>query len=270
MLRLVAFERTSDEKGSSGPGQTRDVILTLAAVDQKFFLPPTVMPASLEASVNVLRRGLDFPPSLDDDPKKLLRKARETRPRREPSVGDETEYDSEGDPIPRAPKAPRKRKSRVAETQNFKSAAFIIDSDDDDERDAAFFARERMLRAEMEALAKEQGNVMLKKGKRKRKDGTGAEKGKAPAVDGSDSEPEDQDQDMAASSQLRRQARRRSSLSNASPESEADSPHGPLSDMSPSEDEDAPRRSKRKSSPLDPVSQDADEDDSDADSTRPA
>lgn len=226
------------------------------------------MPASLEASVNVLRQGLDCPPSLDEDPRKLLRKARKTRRRREPSVGDETEYDSEGNPMPRAPKPPKKRKSRVAETQNFKSAAFIIDSDDDDERDAAFFARERMLRAEMEALAREQGDVMLKSGKRKRKEGRGAEKGKEPAVDGSESEPEDESQAVAASSQPRRPGRRDSSLSDASAVSEADSPHGFLSDMSPSEDEDAPRRSKRKSSPLDPVSQlspRADDADSDAD-----
>ena len=51
----------------------------------------------------------------------------------------------------------------------FKSAAFIDDSDDDEEADAAFFAREKELRAEMQALATKHGSVMLGTGTKKRK-----------------------------------------------------------------------------------------------------
>jgi len=69
------------------------------------------------------------------------------------------------------------RKKKAVEIQIYKSAAFIVDSDDDEEADAAFFARERELRAEMEALAAKQGSTMLVTGTKKRKK-KGKDKGK--------------------------------------------------------------------------------------------
>jgi replication fork protection complex subunit Tof1/Swi1 len=66
------------------------------------------------------------------------------------------------------------RKKKAAEMQSFKSAAFIIDSDDDEEADLAFFAREKELRREMMELGDKHGGMMKSgKGKGKRKRGKG-------------------------------------------------------------------------------------------------
>ena len=99
------------------------------------------------------------PPTLDD-PRSLLRRTRSRVPRVRSGFSSDSDG---GDGIQ---KAPRKRKT--AETQIYKSAAFIDDSDDDQEKDKAFFEREKELRREMEVLAEQSGN-MLRTGTRKRK-----------------------------------------------------------------------------------------------------
>lgn len=66
--------------------------------------------------------------------------------------------------------------------QFFKSAAFIDDSDDDEDADRAFFEREKRLREEMRVMAEQNGHVMASTGTKKRKrekKGKGGEKGKA-------------------------------------------------------------------------------------------
>ena len=130
-------------------------------MDQKWFLPATVLPSNITTSLGALRQYLAHPPSIED-PKGLLRRARAQKPvrRRRDSL------DSDGEEIPKI-----RRKKKAAEVQVFKSAAFIDDSDDDDDADAAFFAREKRLREEMQVMAEKNGHAMLDKGTRKRKRG---------------------------------------------------------------------------------------------------
>jgi replication fork protection complex subunit Tof1/Swi1 len=142
MLKLVGFEQTAETHNA----------------DRTWFIPETVMPDSLKASIGALNQYLLNPPTLDKDPKTLVRPARQRRIRT-------PEYDSDGEIVVRAP---RKNK-RKDELQVFKSAAYIDDSDDEAD-DEAFFSREAQLRAEMNALAQAAGHVMRKTGtKRKRK-----------------------------------------------------------------------------------------------------
>ena len=54
--------------------------------------------------------------------------------------------------------------------QIFKSAAFIDDSDDDDEADRLFFEREKQLRDEMRIMAEQNGHVMASNGRKRKRD----------------------------------------------------------------------------------------------------
>lgn len=143
MLKLVKFEQTEEENNA----------------DRTWFLPVTVMPDSIKASIGALNQYLVDPPTLDKDPKQLLRNARRRRAK-------SPEYDSEGEVI--AP-APRARRPRKEELQVYKSAAYIFDSDDDEDDDAMFFEREAMLRREMQAMAEASGTTMRRAGTKKRK-----------------------------------------------------------------------------------------------------
>ena len=132
-------------------------------------MPITVLPANISTSLGALNQYLIALPTLDDDPKTYLRPVR-NRIRRPPSaLGSGSRLDDRK----------KVRKKKAVETQVFQSAAFIVDSDDDDEADAVFFAREKGLRAEMQALAEKHGSIMLGTGTRKRKpdrDAKGKEK----------------------------------------------------------------------------------------------
>ncbi|KAI9636791.1 topoisomerase 1-associated factor 1 [Dioszegia hungarica] len=189
MLKLVSFEMTDEEN----------------IVDQKWFIPASIPPSNLSASKGALEQYLNAPPSLEIDPKNVIRRVRKRRARA--ADEDEDDVDSDGNARPRKPKPARKRKQ--AETQIYKSAAMIEDSDDDEAADAAFFQKEKELRAEMEALASKHGGgggAMLKTGtkKRKRKEqgkGKGKKKGKKEPV-----EEEDEDEVREESPQTRRAA----------------------------------------------------------------
>ena len=160
------------------------------AANQRFFLPATVLPSNLSTSINALQQYLVDPPSRAVDPKNLLRKA---RPRRDD-----------------ADRQPRQRK--VIETQVYKSAAFIEDSDDDDEEaNRRFFARERLLRLEMDYLAMQSRNTMRESGtkrKRKAKEGGVEQVGTLSARSADDSSPAktpDADSDSVEASQVNTQ-----------------------------------------------------------------
>jgi len=131
------------------------------------------MPSNLSTSLGALRQYLLSPPTLDD-PKSLLRKARPPKAARKRQYS----FDFSDDEFNNPPKVQRKRKT--VETQIYKSAAFIDDSDDDEVADRAFFAREKTLREEMMAFAEQNGGTMLGAGtKRKReKKGKGEKGGK--------------------------------------------------------------------------------------------
>lgn len=143
MLKLVKFEQTEEENNA----------------DRTWFLPVTVMPDSIRSSIGALNQYLINPPTLDKDPKQLLRNARRRRAK-------SPEYDSDGEVV--AP-APRVRRQRKEELQVYKSAAYILDSDDDEDVDAMFFEREAMLRREMQAMAEASGTTMRRAGTKKRK-----------------------------------------------------------------------------------------------------
>lgn len=129
------------------------------------------MPSNLSTSLGALRQYLLSPPTLDD-PKSLLRKARPPKPTRKRQYS----FDFSDDEFNNPPKVQRKRKT--VETQIYKSAAFIDDSDDDEVADRAFFAREKTLREEMMAFAENNGGTMLGAGtKRKREKKGKGEKG---------------------------------------------------------------------------------------------
>ncbi len=122
MLKLVSFDTkpTTDES------------------EQLFwYVPRSVMPESLEASARIIEQFLREPFDLDgEDAADMLRRKRKkpVRRRRSPSVASDGEVRSN-------------RPGKQAEVQQYKSAAFIEDSDEDEERDRAFFAKEAERRA---------------------------------------------------------------------------------------------------------------------------
>ncbi|KAL7421129.1 Topoisomerase 1-associated factor 1 [Cryptotrichosporon argae] len=166
MLKLLSFD-----------------VADAAAEQVIWYLPPSVAPTAIETYLGALHQFLATPPAVDDVGA-LIRKAPRRRAR---SASPGSDPDA-----PARPKAPRRKK--VAETQVFKSAAFIEDSDDDEAADAAFFAREAAMRAEMERAAEQSGSTMRVTGtKRKRiKDkGRGQGKDKQVEDDGSEADGED-------------------------------------------------------------------------------
>lgn len=144
MLKLVSFEQSDEEN----------------AAERRWFLPATVMPDSIKASIGALEQYLINPPTLDQDPKTLVRPVRRRRAK-SPLLNEDGEVIA---PPPR----PRKRKEKD-ELQVYKSAAYIDDSDDDEDADNAFFAREADLRKEMNAFAEASGSAMRRSGTKKRK-----------------------------------------------------------------------------------------------------
>lgn len=105
-------------------------------------MPKTVLPDDIDSTVRIMRDFLRNPIDLDgQSAKDLLRKKRKQAVRRakRPAPGNNTDDDEVN--IER-PKKRRKATKRNAELQQFKSAAYIEDSDDAAEADAKFFARE--------------------------------------------------------------------------------------------------------------------------------
>ncbi|WVQ93115.1 hypothetical protein IAU59_000179 [Kwoniella sp. CBS 9459] len=192
MLKLLSFDmvRPSDEALAAEPS---------GPLHSEWFLPSTVLPSNISTSLGALKQDLENPPSLTEDPKDLLRRARPPRPPRKqqsPSLS-EMELDSDTGELVKRVKTARKRKTKAAEMQTFKSAAFIEDSDDEDPSiSARFFEREQQLREEMKRLAEEQGNVMRRHGTKRKRGKKGEE---APGtlvgndIDGLESDSEDGD-----------------------------------------------------------------------------
>ena len=137
-------------------------------------MPAKTLPSNLLTSIGALRQYLLDPPSLSADPKSLIQKKRKRKPRLDRRQASD---DEDGD----EPAPHRQRKKKVAEVQNYKSAAFIDDSDDDDaEADKAFFEKEKQLRERMMRMAEEQAGQMIQR----MKQGGGKGKGKGKAKDG--------------------------------------------------------------------------------------
>jgi replication fork protection complex subunit Tof1/Swi1 len=81
----------------------------------------------------------------------------------------------------------RQRKKKVAEVQNYKSAAFIdVSSDEDEEADKAFFEKEKRLREDMMRIAEERAGQVLREMQAAAKTGKkdkGKGKGKGRAIE---------------------------------------------------------------------------------------
>lgn len=87
-------------------------------------------------------------------------------------------------------RATRRRRKRIEEAKIYRSAEFILDSDEDEEADRAFFEREAELRKQMEFNAGK-GNGLVDHQTRKQKDGSKTKKKiKEAARAGSDSDDE--------------------------------------------------------------------------------
>lgn len=157
--------------------------------------PPSELPSFIEPMLQSLRDNLAFPPTDLGDMKTLVRRVYKRR------AASDSGSDSEGggesaqarpkrkrrrrnDGSPRPPRAPKAK-----EVQAYKSAAFIWDSDDDDEADAAFFAREAELRATMGKAGEDAENEVraIMAGKTLRKP-VGRPSASSPEDDSSDDE----------------------------------------------------------------------------------
>lgn len=133
---VTAEERTSCLAISSG----RISLPLLARVH--WTMPKTVLPDDIDSTVRIMRDFLRNPIDLDGQTAKdLLRKKRKKPIRRakRPAPGNNSEDDEVG--IERPTKR-RKATKRSAELQQFKSAAYIEDSDDAAEADDGFYERE--------------------------------------------------------------------------------------------------------------------------------
>ncbi|OCF42971.1 topoisomerase 1-associated factor 1 [Kwoniella heveanensis CBS 569] len=167
ILKLLSFDmvRPSDEALAAEP---------IGPLYSEWYLPSTVLPSNISTSLGAVKQYLENPPHLTEDPKDLLRRARPPARKKQhressPSLSD-MELDSDTGELVRRVKKARKRKTKAAEMQTFKSAAFIEDSDDEDESvSARFFEKEQQLREEMRRLAEEQGNVMRRHGTRQKR-----------------------------------------------------------------------------------------------------
>lgn len=118
--------------------------------------PPSELPSAIEPLLSALKENLSFPPTDLGEMKTLVRRLYKRRAAA--SDSDDSDADSDGSAAGVRPKRKRRRrgsdeprppKRKAQEVQSYKSAAFIWDSDEDEEADAAFFAREAALRAEM-------------------------------------------------------------------------------------------------------------------------
>ncbi|KAK8843979.1 hypothetical protein IAR55_006771 [Kwoniella newhampshirensis] len=161
MLKLLSFDMI--------PPRDEDVYVDHVPATSKWFLPASIPPSSISTSLGAMNQFLLTPPEVSDDPKTLLRRARPSRQRR-------LSFDSEtGEPRPKEREKKKKKTKKDVETQVFKSAAFIEDSDDEDEETTRrFFEREAQLRKEMDEMV---GGIMRSEGgKKKRKRGKGKEK----------------------------------------------------------------------------------------------
>ncbi|OXG18463.1 topoisomerase 1-associated factor 1, partial [Cryptococcus neoformans Tu259-1] len=175
MLRLLSFDLPPPpmELDFEEDISSEELALARKKSDSAWFLPANVLPSDIEASIGALKQYMEEPPTLDDDPKKLLRRKTRAprRRRRSPSVESYDSETGEARPSRQHKKNPRqKRAKKAVETQNYKSAAFIEDSDDEDpEATRRFFENEERLRREMDELAAQGGHPMMERGvKRKR------------------------------------------------------------------------------------------------------
>jgi len=150
--------------------------LTVDDLEAVWLIPATVTADDVETNLRLLKQYVDDPPSFEDGKSgaDLLRRkvARKNYSDSEGlSSSDASDTESSGGPLKPSKKRKRKaaddaeldarrEKRRLADMEKramIKSAAQILDSDDDEDADAEFFERERELRERMARKALEGG-----------------------------------------------------------------------------------------------------------------
>ena len=172
LLKLMGAERV----GERGPIFQLSILKT-DDPDARWIFSSSITADDLETNLRLLRQYIDEPPTFEDGKsgsdllrRKVPPKSSYNDEDSEPS-GSSDSSDTESSEKPRRRTKKRKRrqlddaelearreKRRLADLEkraSIKSAARIIDSDDDDEADREFFERERELRERMAAKAAE-------------------------------------------------------------------------------------------------------------------
>jgi replication fork protection complex subunit Tof1/Swi1 len=123
-----------------------------------------LLPGDLQNTLGVIRQYLSSPIDLDGKKASTFLRAKTKRRRRSPSPGTDTE-DSESS------NGRFKREKRKKEKEVYKSAAIIMDSDDEYGDMDAFLEKERILRERTERFTSESGSLATMKatGTKKRK-----------------------------------------------------------------------------------------------------
>ncbi|KAH8102126.1 timeless protein-domain-containing protein [Cristinia sonorae] len=154
-------------------------ILDEDAEELEWYVPASILPSSMQRSLNVINQFLENPLDLNgDDPKSLLqqKRRRRVRRRRSPSVSGNDNASGDDSDAPRRKKKEKKKK----ETKEYKSAQYIEDSDTDEAAMQAFFEREKALRQRMMLASEASGKVatMKSSGTKKRRKNAGKKKRK--------------------------------------------------------------------------------------------
>ncbi|KZT26081.1 timeless-domain-containing protein [Neolentinus lepideus HHB14362 ss-1] len=146
-------------------------LLKFEAIDEdadefEWHVPKAIKPDELQSNRNVIEQFLANP--IDLGGKKastmLTKKARRRRRRRQPTPASDSESDILDD-------EPKKKAKKKKEANQYKSAQFIEDSEEDEGEMEAFFEKEKQLRERMALAAMENGKVatMRSTGTKKRR-----------------------------------------------------------------------------------------------------
>jgi replication fork protection complex subunit Tof1/Swi1 len=130
----------------------------------QWYIPSALLPCDLQNTLGVIRQYISSPIDLDGKkPSTLLRAKTKRRRRRSPSP--ESDEDSEGS------RGRSKKEKRKKEKEVYKSAAIIVDSDEEYGDMDTFLEKERLLRERTERITSEGGRLATMKatGTKKRK-----------------------------------------------------------------------------------------------------
>ena len=133
--------------------------------DIEWYVPAAVTPDELQGSLEVIRKYLATPFNLEGKKASSLLRKKTTRRRRR-KASPSTESDNEPDD-----KMTARKEKRQKEKQEYKSAAMIMDSDEEYGDMDAFLEKEKALREKTARLTMEGGNLptMKKTGTKKRR-----------------------------------------------------------------------------------------------------
>lgn len=239
------------------------LLIFIDAEELEWYIPATVLVSDLQQSLNVIEQFQKSPLDLGGKrPSELLRKKTRRRTRRRaPSESDAEGSDGDED----EPRVKKRKERKKKETQVYKSAQFVQDSDEEfDKNIDAFFEKERQLRERAALTAANHAlgiGTMKKTGSKKRRRRNLGKEGdlkRRRAGAGDDDDDGGGDDNMlaaelspAVSISAASDAELEDRVSPASPFSQAVSPlpAGPTSTAPPSDDDEPIARAKPKPRP---------------------